>query len=302
MLLVIARKFNDIFYSMSLPEWNTEKRKQLIIISNGIKRQAFPMQDAFDDVKFLSYKGESIQNIIKIILELRKLKIGKVETLVLSNPVLVTNQYLVRKAQPDVIIMIEDGSLNYSSFTPSTSMLKKTLQYCLRINQIKLFEKIKFTYLFYPEQGRFYFGHIKKLEFNREILNIKMFPMNLNGRKLFVGQPLYNYGYITSQDYNEYVNELIRKFNIDFYIPHAFSTNSELIKCNKINLSQQNITLEALAAVYDFEIYSFGSSVLYTCKTINKNIQSHLILLPKNGLKEYDVKFIMNFCDSISTI
>lgn len=287
---------------MSIPEWKTASQKQLIIISNGIRQETFPLQDLFDDVKFYYYNGEDSQNIIKIIWKLRNLKLDKVETLVLSNPVLVTNQYLIQKARPTETIMVEDGSMNYSSFKPSKSGLKKSLQTILGINQDKIFNNIKKTYLFYPSKGSFFFGQIKKLVFNNKIFKINTFPINLNGKRIFVGQPLYNYGYLTLHEYNHLVNKVIEKYNIDFYIPHAFSSNMENMNSKILNLSESNVTLEGLATIYDFEIFSFGSSVLYTCKTINPKIQSNIILIQNNYKKGYEVGFIKSFCDKIFSI
>lgn len=297
MLLVIARKFNDIFYAMSLPQWTLAHSRHLIIISNGLNKDDFPLQFAFDDVKFISYSGESIINIIKTLWKISKIEIGKIDTIVLSNPVLVTNQYIIKKSRPKNIILIEDGSLNYSSFSPSRSFVKKSLQILLGINQDKIFNNIDSTYLFYPSKGKFFFGQLQRLVFDRRIFSSVSFPINLNGKKIFVGQPLYNYGYITRQDYTILVNKVIEKYHIDFYLPHAFSSDLEEINSKSLNIAKYNVTLEALASQYKFSIFSFGSSVLYTCKTINPDIESNLILLPKKSTKVYDISFIQSFCN-----
>ena len=121
MLLVIARKFNDIYYSMSLPEWNLVKERRLIIISNGIPQDAFPHQNKFDDVQYIKYNGESIKNILHVIAYLQKIPIPKSKILVLSNPVLVANQYIIKHSNPSSVVFIEDGSMNYTNFSPSKS-------------------------------------------------------------------------------------------------------------------------------------------------------------------------------------
>ena len=297
MLLVIARKFNDIYYSMSLPDWNEATTRHLIIISNGIPKDAFPNQNAFDKVTFISYDGESIRNILSVLKDLLLIEIPNSDVLVLSNPVLVTNQYIIKHSRPKRLIFIEDGSMNYSSFSPSNSIAKKFLQFSLGILESKIFKRIDFTYLFYPEKSTFYFGQRRKLELRRDVFSLGEGTKIVEGKKFLVGQPLYNYGFLPIERYNELINKAMEKFQIDFYIPHAFASSKENIKGKKFNLSSLNATLEALASRHTFEVFSLGSTVLYSCKTINPHVKSVLITAPDESMQKLNTTFVRSFCD-----
>lgn len=302
MLLVIARKFNDIYYAMSLPEWDMADQRQLIIIANGIPQKSFPHQDKFDKVKYFYYNGESTKNVLKVLAHLRKSDIPTARTIILSNPVLVTNQYIIRKANPSSVIFIEDGSMNYTGFVPSKSIAKKILQLSIGILEKKIFNRIAFTYLFYPEKATFYFGLRKKLSLRTEILPKNDKVSIIEGKKLLVGQPLYVTGHLSLERYNELVNQTIQELGIDLYVPHAFSSDKEDIRCPKFNLNDYNVTLEAIAASHSFTIYSFGSTVLYSCRTINPAVRSILLTVKDEGMKKLDTRFIRTFCNEVLEI
>ena len=302
MLLVIARKFNDIYYSMSLPQWNDATTRHLIIISNGIPKESFPNQDVFDKVIFIRYDGESVKNIISVIRKLHSIKIPKAKVVVLSNPILVTNQYIIKRARPDQLIFIEDGSMNYSSFSPSKSRAKKMLQFSLGINEKRILSSINSTFLFYPEKSTFFFGTPMKLELRRNIFPLGENTHIIEGKRLLVGQPLYDHGFLSIERYNFIINEAIKKFDIDFYVPHAFASSKEEIIGNKLNLSDFNVTLEAFASKHAFEIFSLGSTVLYSCKTINPKVRSVLLTIPDEGMQKLDTRFVKSFCDEILPI
>lgn len=302
MLLVIARKFNDIYYSMSLPEWNLVKERRLIIISNGIPQDAFPHQNKFDVVQYIKYNGESIKNILHVIAYLQKIRIPKSKILVLSNPVLVANQYIIKHSNPSSVVFIEDGSMNYTNFSPSKNIAKKLLQLSLGIVESRVFKRIGFTYLFYPEKATFYFGLRKKLTLRKEILPVNDKLKFIEGKKVLVGQPLYTTGYLSLERYNEIVNQTIRQLGIDLYVPHAFSSDKEDIQCEKLLLNEFNVTLEAIAASHSFVIYSYGSTVLYSCKTINPEVCSVLLTVKDKGMEKLDTRFIRTFCNKVVEI
>ncbi len=302
MLLVIARKFNDIYYSMSIPEWMEETERHLFIISNGIPKESFPNQEAFDKVDYIRYEGESIKNILAILKKINSFNIPKADVVILSNPILVTNQYLIKKIKPSKLIFIEDGSMNYSSFVPSKSIAKKLLQLSLGINQAKIFNAINFTYLFYPEKSTFFFGKTKKLNLCKDIFPRKENDEVVNNKRILVGQPLYHGGFMSLERYNEIMNKAIAKFNIDFYIPHAFASDQERIQCPIINLAELNTTLEGLASNHTFHIFSLGSTVLYSCKTVNPKVKSSLLTVSDEGMRALDTSFVKSFCDEILKI
>ena len=302
MLLVIARKFNDIYYAMSIPEWKTAKERVLFIISNGIPMEAFPHRSLFDKVIFIKYDGESVKNIISVISALKKIEIPKSKTLVLSNPVLVTNQYIIKHSAPETLIFIEDGSMNYSSFSPSKSHAKKALQAFIGISEKEVFNKIDFTYLFYPDKATFSFGTKRKLSLEKKIFPTVNDLDFIKDKKILVGQPLYNYGYLSLDAYNRLVNRAIKQLGIDLYVPHAFASSKEEINCRKLHLSDYNVTLEAIAAYHTFNLFSFGSTVLYSCKTINPDVKSVLLTTDEPGMEKLDTRFCASFCNDVVRI
>ena len=124
----------------------------------------------------------------------------------------------------------------------------------------------------------------------------------LNHKKIFVGQPLYSYNYISIDDYIKLTNEIIKKCEIDYYLPHAFASDEENIDCPKLSLSDHNLTLEALASKLNLHLFSFGSTVLYSCKSINPNTISVLVKTANPNTLNYEVKFIESFCDKTIVI
>lgn len=298
-MLVIARKFNDIYYAMSLPLWKDSKWKMLCIIANGVDPNSFPCQTEFDRVESFYYRDDAnVINILKLVKQIgERIKGVKINTVVLSNPVLVVNQFLIKRVHAQKILLVEDGSLNYGFFSPSKNFLKRVLQILLGINQNRLFRKITETYLFHPEKANYFYGEKRLLKLNKEIYNVPSDLLSLEGKKIFVGQPLYSYNYMSMDDYSKLVNKIIQLEGIEYYLPHAFSSNFENIECTKLSLADYNQTLESLSSCVNLTLYSFGSTVLYSCKTINPKTQSILVRTKDASKLNYDVSFVKKFCD-----
>ena len=276
-LLVLSRKFNDIFYSVSTAEWNCFNRHVLVVFADKEFAQQFPLLGEFDDIVFLNSPKSRKTGIIQ---ELKSVKMNKMliqcDAIMLSNPVLVVNQYLVKISNARQIFLLEDGLINYIDFHPSNSLIKGTLQRILGLDQQKLINSISCTYLFAPELAHFYGGRRVKLNLKSQRLSEEVLAI-VSGKRIFVGQTLYRFGYISIEEYNERVNRIIEKYNIDYYLPHAFALDIERINCPILNIGEFHTTLEILASQSKFVLFSFFSSVLYTTRVINPNIETYLI-------------------------
>ena len=282
-LLVLARKFNDIFYAISTPEWRCYDYHILVIFAQESFATQFPLRERFDKV-FVFDSPTQRKEELAVIREIKAKKSElQCEAVMLSNIVLVANQYLIKATQCKHIYLLEDGLMNYSDFRPSDSRIKFIVQCLLGINQRKLIERIQKTYLLIPDMARFYGGERVQLK-PLSLKNIEESILSrIEGKKIFVGQCLYRFGYMSIEKYNALVNRMIKKYNIDFYLPHAFSLEGEQIDCPILDLAQSGITLEFLAAETSFTLYSFSSSVLYTTRIINPAVKTYLIQIPEQS-------------------
>lgn len=297
--VLIAHKYNDAFYSILSAEYNLADKKILIIIEAGfINENDFPFKIYFDEVFVIPKYHKSA--IYKYLLQMFKIKqsLGtKSNVIAFSNPILVINQLFVRYLKVESIILLEDGVMNYRNYTPSKSLLKLIWQKLNGISNKTTFGKITKSYLTKPEDSKFSFGDKKKIIFNNNISNIGFGEMPcLNGKKLFIGGDYYNHGFLSKEEYLRLVNLIINEFNIDYYIPHAFSNSDELVQCKVLNLNKYSVTLEMLAFDNLFSLYTFGNSAAFTCKHINSSI--HVTLLKsKTLLLKGTFDFLSKFSD-----
>jgi hypothetical protein len=303
-ILVIAFKYNDIFYAASTSEFTNSKCRTLLIVSNGIEPQSFPCLDKFNKILVVNYKKDlyGILNGVRQVYAYRKYL--KAEYVILSNPILVINQYVINISECKRVFLLEDGFMNYHNFIPSQSKIKQTIQILLGISNKNTYNKIKKTYLLNPSYAVYYSGEKHPLHINlKNILNLELINniQNLKeteGKSIFIGVNLYDAGIITVEEYNKYVNSIIKELNIDIYIPHAFSSDKESVDCKKIDLSQYSITFEILASFYNFNLYSFRSTVLFTTKFINNKIKSYLII-PSFLNTDSDIAIFKKNCNDI---
>lgn len=282
-ILVIAKKFNDIYYSISLPEWRSSEYKSLLILSNKLKVENFPFTDLFDEVIYINC-GSGKKAIIHTLLKLRKLNKVNFDTVVLSNISIVSNKYILSLNNCKQAILIEDGYMNYYYFKEPNKYPKKVIMRAFGINQNNIINKIKKTYLLQPELAKYFFGEKSKLNINTHYLSstINNLP-DLQGKKIFIGQPLYHSytgNSITIDQYNHIINNIIERLDIDLYVPHAMADTRENINCTKLDLGIYRCTFEMLASIYDLEFYSFSSTVLYSTKVINPKCLSVMIRIP----------------------
>lgn len=280
---MIARKFNDIFYAISTPEWEYYNSHVLVIFANDEFAVQFPFKEKFDKV-YVFDSSRKRKNDLGIIWRLKtRQEELKCTAIMLSNIVLIVNQYLIKISQCQSIFLLEDGLMNYCNFKPSNSRLKLFVQCLLGINQRKLIDSVKNTYLLVPNMAQFYGGVRAQLN-PLPIQNVEANLLSkIKGKKIFVGQCLYRFGYMSIEKYNELVNAMIKKYDIDFYLSHAFSLEGEQIDCPILNLAQFGITLEFLASQTSFTLYSFSSSVLYTTRVINPDVMTYLIQIKEQS-------------------
>lgn len=284
-LLVVARKFNDIYYALSMPDWNTYNHKVLIIITNKLLQEDYPMQNYFNKVYCLK-ETKGIRSIIWLLIRL-KIILSRLafDTVSISNIAIVANKFIVSQNKCKNVILLEDGLMNYYNFKSSTAKNKLLLMKLLGVSDKNIEQKIVKTYLLEPDAAKFYYGDKVKLDLNSSLFLKNLYlDIDLNGKKIFIGQPLY-LSYVglslTVETYCQRVNEIIKKYKIDYYVPHTMSDKNETIDCMILDTSQTKTTFEVIASIFSPQFYSISSSVLYTTKIINPKIKSIMVRIPE---------------------
>lgn len=278
-ILVVARKFNDIIYAVNSKEFRNATHKQLLIISND-ENLSYPCTDIFDVVIRIHSSNVTWKGQIKLLLEINKIRTKFCcDILFTSNIVLLSHLFIIKTSKCKSIVLLEDGYMNYRNDCFDNNKKKDFVLRLLGINKETCFNLIKATYLLKPESAKYYFGRKKKILLDSKLLPIYNGP-DLNNKNIFIGQPLYiTNSNINLEKYNEIVNRIIVNYNIDYYIPHLYSSD-ETIKCPKLRISNWGVTLETVASIYNFNLFSFSSSLLFTTKLINSNIKSTMITHP----------------------
>lgn len=299
-VLVVARKFNDIFYAVSSKEFKEAKSRKLLIMSNFSKDE-FPLLDRFDKVIFIPAPDLTWKGQLRILSQLRKLKRElSCDIIFFSNIVLLAHYYIVKLTGCKRIILLEDGYMNYRGDTFDNNKTKELVLRLMGIGKNYMKNRVVKTYLLNPEEAKYYFGKKEKLNLDSEISNLYTGP-GLKNKKIFIGQPIYKNGKVSKEEYCIVVNQIIKKFGIDYYIPHLSSDTDEEVDTQIINTTNQGITLEAIAANTNFTLYSFSSSLLFTSRLINPQIESYLVeaenipklldkdIFIKSGVKEVQI-------------
>lgn len=297
-LLIIARKFNDVFYAVSVPDWEKFNQHILIIVADNNLGKNFPLGKCFDKVLYLPQKKSKIINLLNAVVKINRLKSDlQCNAIALSNPTMAINQYLIKKANCNYVLFLEDGLMNYYDYSPRQTWQKRLICRILRINENDILSKISKTYISNTQLAKYYFGQPCQLHinFNHILSNIDGVE-NFSDKRIFVGQDLYHYGYCSINEYNARVNSLLKKLKVDIYIPHAFASPEEEITGCDIRVIT-GATMEVLAAQQDFTIISFNSSVLFTTKNINPKIKT-IAIIPK-GFNLLLPDIIRNSCDTI---
>lgn len=283
-ILVVAFKYNDILYSLGTSEFQEAEYKKLVIFFvEGRNPEDFPFQDAFDEVEYVKY-NDDVKNLWRNIMRIRKMK-WSCDVLTFSNPILLATKYISKLSKAKKILWLEDGLMNYYPLSDipfnSSRAFKKTIQFILGLNDKKLFgRKELVTYLLCPEMAVSYWGTVRKLSFSQTFVNNTLLKKLsfIQGKKLFIGQALYNTDGISKDYYVDTVNKVIAKEGIDYYVPH-YGSKDEKIKCEFLNLQDYHITFEFLACAYSFILYSVSSTLLYSTRKINPDVSTYMVKL-----------------------
>ncbi len=284
-MLVVARKYNDIFYAISSEEWEKCTEHILLFITDRLDKDSYPLEDFFTCVYTIHISLDKV-GIPKAIFNIKSI-LSKIDfdVVTTSNVVLVTNLYILSNKKVKQIILLEDGLMNYYNFKPSQEWRKMMLIYILNIKVDKIFRKIEKTYLLKPGRAKYYYGEKSQLNLKRNLFNnhLNINPI-LEGKSIFIGIDLYKSNRISVKQYCNLVNDIISKYKIDYYIPHNMSSFDEHVSCEIFDITKTKTTLEIYALFYNFKVYSFISSTLFTTKIINNGIGSFAINIA--GLNE----------------
>lgn len=286
-ILVIAFKYNDILYALGTSEFKAATFKKLVIFYiDGRNPKDFPLQDAFNEVKYIRYR-EGFSNLWRNLLKIRSLH-WDCDVLTFSNPLLLATKYIAKLSHSKTIIWLEDGLMNYYPLSDipglSHRKIKHTVQDVLRINDEQIFaNKELITYLLCPEMAVSFWGEKKALSFDKNLLSRELYEKLtfLEGKKIFIGQALYATDGINKDYYVETVNRVIKEYGIDYYVPH-YGSKDEDIKCEFLNLQDYHITFEFLASAISFTLFSVSSTLLYSTKKINSLVKTFMVNL--NGV------------------
>lgn len=305
-ILVIAFKYNDILYSLATEEYKScDYRKLLIVYASGKNPDNFPCQNLFDEVRCVPYMDGTKNMPINLYRMFSNRKFLRCDVIALSNPVLLINKYINMLSGATTAVWVEDGLMNYYKLKDipegGNRLFKKFVEYIIRVKDIDKYVPNLVSYLLDPNAAVSYWGEKRKITLGNDLVNL--LPIEkmsfLEGKKIFVGQPLYLSGRISIDQYNQDVNKLIKQESIDYYLPHFWASTQENINSKSFSLDEYHVTLEFLSCKYNFEIYSISSSLLYTTKLLNKTVKTHMVNI--NGLASNHA-IIRNNIDDIITI
>lgn len=295
-MLVVARKFNDIFYAISTKEWDMCDNHYLMMITYNLSSDNYPMQEMFSKVY-------TVNTLLSKSLDLNAIKRIKsimshldFDTVTISNISLISSSYIISNKKVKECLLLEDGLMNYYDFKVSRRLSKVIVERLLGINYSIVLKKISKTYLLAPEEAVFYKGEPVKLNLKADIFRKNAnLDYSLDNKSIFVGQPLYSTSGMPIEEYSRLVNKVIKEYKIDYYLPHRASLPGENIDCKVFDLNNTNATLEIYASCMNFKVFSFSSSVLYSTKIINSNVEAFCFEIEE--LKKYD--FIARIVDKI---
>lgn len=305
--LVLAHKYNDIYYAINTDEFESSTKKILLVFeSENLSRDFFPLKGEFDLHYFIEYESSGL-GIISSLFAIFRIFLGNsltgnVDYLFTSNIRLLVNQYVFRKSSPHSIILVEDGVMNYrKDVYVSRKKIKKIIQLFLGIKEKSIPPKIDKTYLNTPSEALYYFGKCEQLSLNNCSIETSKLVKRLNNKIVFIGGNYYDYNFMSISKYNKIVNEVCERFNVDYYVPHHFSSQREDINSNILNINEYCLTFEMIANdLRNVTFISLGSSVLFTCKQINQSIETALIRNDSliDGMGEA-IDFLSEYCDKV---
>lgn len=279
--LCIAFKFNDIFYTINTSEFRECKSRHLLIFyTKYLDYELFPFKELFNSVRVIPYSPSNM-GIFMAFIKLFYLRFKNIDLVFLGNIKLIINQFLINRYNNVNIVLLEDGTMNYQlEDNKSQSWLKKLLSLVFQIDLCAIKENISRTYLLEPNLAKYWFGQKKKLELKSFICKKNDFIQLLKGKKILIGGNYYHYGYMSLEFYNKTVNEIIKEFGIDYYVPHQGCDPNEKIHCNLLNLTKYGVTFEMLLPSLSNTIFfSLGSSILFSANVLNSKVKPVLVKL-----------------------
>jgi len=302
--IVLAHKFNDIFYAVNTAEFNLARYHILIIFSSkNLSMNSFPLLDKFDRIIHIPYSLSIFKfskNLFKIYRALRKYKNCVVFT---TNIRLVMNQFIISLNNIEKVVLLEDGLMNYKKvvFVRHIKM-KKILQFLLGINQTIVYDKVSSTYLNSPEEGVNYFGELKQINLLTFPKKAMLVADKINDTSILIGMPIYKYGCLSKREYYSIVSEIMIKFKIDQYLPHHFEDDLPVnFEFNMLEINDLSITFEMICGIIEnVSLYSFGSTLLFTSKKINNKIKC--IFIENQDIYKFDsegLDFLKRKCDEV---
>ena len=283
-MIVIARKYNDVFYAISTIEWKKTKKHILLIVPNRSSAESFPCTDLFDKCIILpSDKNVSLINWCNYLFKLKnKLRNISGDIIVMSNPEMLFNRIIFMYTCCREIIFIEDGLRNYYNYKASQNIIKKIIEKVYCVSDKNYYRKISTTYLTNPEKAKYYFGNRMPIELDINLPSDLNIP-NLSGKRIFVAQDVLDVGEKKINEQQDFFNSLIKKLKIDYYLPRTYDYQEKIEGCQILNLNNKGVTLEFLASKFDIEIFGFTSTLLFSLKMINSKTISHRITSEKTA-------------------
>lgn len=292
-IVVLAFKFNDIFYASSTDEFQGGTKKTLLILADKIPRDKYPGLERFDDVY---YYRVSVNRLAQIFLAMRIVKDHKRELwgaiLIVSNPYIVLTQIIMIFGRVSEGVMIEDGVMNYYANGGGSSK-RKLIQY----NLLKIFNFWKyfnFTYLIYPEKALTYIGEPRRLALNKEVESEGSLILYsfLKDKSILIGGGAIEF--LDNCDKERIVASLGKQLSLDYYIPHH-SDRVGACGLNVLDLNSEKLTLEMIYPYCSgLKVYSFGSSAAFNARGINEAIDViYLRLIDIKGMNDNFDRFMM---------
>lgn len=299
---VISHKYNDILFSTETDEFKSADIKQVIIfklLSDSLDN--YPRLDYFDRVFVFDYeRGKNNIYSIKLLFFLLKIRAYlKSNFLFISNPYLLFNKLITLFDKHANVILLEDGLLNYVKQNQSIPFQKFVIEKLIGFNSNTILDKVTTTYLSCPERAVLFAGNKMKISLNPAVngkvdSEMDFMISEISGKKVFIGQNLYP-KYLSENSYYHKVQEIIDKFKIDYYVPHAYEGyRNQLANVDIFRLKKY--TFEYLALYADFELFSFGSTVLFSAKMINNKLRSNLIY--NECIRDFYSSILIDACDS----
>ena len=94
-ILVVARKYNDIFYAISTSEWSQCSKHYLLMITDRLDQNEYPMQHLFDKVWSVHAELSHVAILKQVFILSRILNQLDYNLVTISNIVTVANLYIL---------------------------------------------------------------------------------------------------------------------------------------------------------------------------------------------------------------